>query len=262
MKPRDINAIFTKAASVTPRLAQREARSDKLGKKHRMWRLAFLNLCFALLLTTLLTMQRSAWVTGPDRGYVFVSYDRKPSRSVFEPAWNDRPPDALRISIGFLSDLWRRSIMVREWMLECETTYWETLRAASGAEADLVEARFHLANAEVFASALGEPQKAKIEFERAENYLMVAQPSVEKNALPVLAKIKKEIDAARLDLGSSNSENFERYERLKIDLDHLIATTRSQKLSSDPTDYSEQAPPPSRYPTAFNLYTSNGSRLA
>jgi hypothetical protein len=230
-----------------------------------MWRLPFLNLCFALLLTTLLTMQHSVWVTGPDSRYVLVNYDQKPSRShsVLEPAWKDNPPgDAPRISIGFFSDLWRRSIMVREWMLECETTYWETLRAASGAEADLVEARFHLANAEVFASALGEPQKATIELERAERYLVSAQPSVEKNALPVLGTIKETIGATRQDLETINSENFERYERLKIDLDHLIETVRSQRLSRDPTRYSEQASPPSRHPTAFNLYTSSGSRLA
>jgi hypothetical protein len=165
--------------------------------------LSFLNLCFALLLTTLFTMQHSAWVTGPGSRYILVNYDGKQSRShsVLEPAWKDSPPgDAPRISIGFFSELWRRSIMMREWMLECETTYWETLRAASGAEADLVEARFHLANAEVFAAAFGEPQKATIELERTERYLVSAQPSVEKNALPVLATIKEAIGATRRDL--------------------------------------------------------------
>ncbi len=40
-----------------------------------------------------------------------------------------------------------------------------------------------------------------------------------------------EIGAARLDLESINSENFERYERLKIDLDHLIETVLAQRLS-------------------------------
>jgi hypothetical protein len=120
-------------------------------------------------------------------------------------------------------------------MLETETTYWETLRAKSGAEADLVEARFHLANAEVFAAAMGDPQKATIELDRAEGYLVAAQPSVEKNTLPAMALIKKEIGAARLNLESINSENFDGYERLKIDLDHLIKIVRSQPLSIEPT---------------------------
>jgi hypothetical protein len=145
-----------------------------------MWRLPFLNLCFALLLTTFLTMHNSVWVTGPDSPYVLARYDTKQSRShpEFAPAWNDSPPgDALRISIGHLSDLWLRAIIIREWTLECETTYWETIRAASGAEAELVEARFHLANAEVFAAAMGDQQKARIELERAENYLITDRPS-------------------------------------------------------------------------------------
>jgi predicted component of type VI protein secretion system len=115
-------------------------------------------------------------------------------------------------------------------MLESETTYWETVGASRGAEADLVEARFHLANAEVFDAAMDDQQKARIELKRAENYLIVDRPS-EKNALPGLATIKKEIDAAILDLESINSKNLERYERLKIDLDHVIATLRSQRLS-------------------------------
>jgi hypothetical protein len=201
-----------------------------------MWRLPFLNLCFALLLTTLLTMQHSVWVAEPDSGYVLVNYDRKQSRShsVFEPGWNDSPPnDPLRISTGFLGDLWRRSIMMREWMLECETTYWETLRAASGAEADLIEARFHLANAEVFAAAMGDPQKATIELGRAQSYLLLAQPSVKKDALPILATIKEEIGAITRDLETINLENFDRFERLKIDLDHLIETVRSQRLARE-----------------------------
>jgi hypothetical protein len=209
-----------------------------------MWKLPFLNLCFVLLLTTFLTMQHS--VTGPNSRYVFVDYAREQSRShpAFVPAWNDSPPnDALRISIAYIGNLLQRSMIIREWMLESETTYWETVGAARSAEADLVEARFHLANAEVFAAAMGDQQKARIDLERAENYLIMDQPSVEKNALPVLATIKKEIGAARLELESINSENFEHYERLKIDLDRLIKTVRSQRLSREPTHYSEQASP-------------------
>jgi hypothetical protein len=198
-----------------------------------MWRLPFLNLCFVLLLTTFLTMQHSVWVTGPDSRYVLVSYESKQSRShsAFGPAWNDSPPnDALRISIAYIANILQRSIIIREWMLESETTYWETVGASRGAEADLVEARFHLANAEVFDAAMDDQQKARIELKRAENYLIVDRPS-EKNALSGLATIKKEIDAAILDLESINSKNLERYERLKIDLDHVIATLRSQRLS-------------------------------
>ena len=114
-------------------------------------------------------------------------------------------------------------MIMKQWMLEYEATYWEKLRAAHGAEADLVEARFHVSNAEVFAAATGEKQRAKVELGRADRYLKRALPLVADDTLLALETIRKELSAAKLDLERAGTNTYTSDERIKTDLDHMIS---------------------------------------
>ncbi len=198
-----------------------------------MWKLPFLNLCFVLLVITFVAVHHSVSVFGPTESrYVLVNYDPYQSRShaAFGAAWKGAQlGDGLWSSIEYLNDLWQRSIIMREWMLEYETTYGGKIRAASGAKADLEEARFHVANAEFLGVAMGEQQRAKVELDRAENYLVKARPLVEENVRPTLETIRKELAATKLGLGTMSSENSVRYERIKAELDHMIERLRFTK---------------------------------
>ena len=100
------------------------------------------------------------------------------------------------------------------------------MRAPSGAEADLIEARFHVANAEVFSAALDEMTKTKIELDRAENYLIASRSFVGDPIQPVVESIRLELEGAKRNLTSIRSEDREHYEKIKTDLDDLIKILR------------------------------------
>ena len=198
-----------------------------------MWQLPFLNLCFVAFLITHVAIQHSVSVFRPtESNYVLFNDDPVPSRSRvgFESASKTSLfRHGLGGTIDYLRDLWRRSIILREWTLEYQTSYWGAIRAASGAETDLVEARFHVANAEVFDAAMGQKQRAKVELERAENYLFETRPLIVNKLRPALEKIRQELGAARVDSEPMVSEDSERYERIKSDLDHMIERVRFTK---------------------------------
>ena len=196
-----------------------------------MWRLPIINLCFVLILITILGLRYSTSVFAPPE-VTDVTSDSGSLKS-FAYAISGRPlveGDGLRPALAYLKDLWERSILLRQWMLEYETSYWETLRATSGAEAGLVEARFHVANAEVFDAALGERPRAKAEIGQAESYLLATLPLLTDRTLSRVESIRRELEAASVNAVSVGSESSEPYERIKTDLDRLIETVRAAKV--------------------------------
>jgi hypothetical protein len=200
-----------------------------------MWRIAFLNLSFVVVLITILALRHSASVFGPaETRYELVDYEPYYGRAHAAPdqVWSDvrLGDDRLRIAIGYLSDLWQRSMIIREWSLEYEESYWERIRVAHGAETDLAEARFHVANAEVFGAATGEKHRAKVELDRADRYLQKAVPLVADNTLPAIEAIRKELTAAKMDLEMTDPKTQTHHERIKTDLDRVINSLHGQRL--------------------------------
>jgi hypothetical protein len=199
-----------------------------------VWRLPLLNFLFVLVLITFLALQHSASVFAPaETRNEFISYDPYHGRFYAESdqAWSGiRLVSGLGTALGHLSDLWQRSMIMKEWLLEYQTTYWERIDAPRGAENDLVEARFHVANAEVFGAAMGEQQRAKIELDRADRYLQKSVPLVADNTLPALEAIRKELSAAEMDLEMTDPKTQTRDERIKADLDRVINSLHGKRL--------------------------------
>jgi hypothetical protein len=199
-----------------------------------MWKVPFLNLCFVLLVITLLAVQHSVSVFGPlDYSYPLADYalSETSSHALSSTAWKESGlGNGLWSTIGNMSDLWQRSLMIREWLLECETTYWERVQAVSGAQGDLVEAKFHVANAEIFAVALGQNKRARDELNRAESSLVEAQPLLEEKIRPSLEAIGKELETIKSGLGAMSAENSTRFEKIKSQLDLLIEPRHFTKV--------------------------------
>lgn len=190
-----------------------------------------MNLCFVLILITILALRYSISVFSPAET-THITFDDSPGKSHADALSGQAGTlgDELRPALGYLRDLWRRSILLRQWMLEYEISYWGTLRAASGVEAGLVEARYHVANAEVFDAALGERSRAKTEIGQAESYLVATRPLLTERILSRVESIRQELDAVSMNSASVSAEKSEHYERIKTDLDRLIETVRAAKV--------------------------------
>ena len=128
-----------------------------------MWRNPFLELCFVILVITVLMLQHSAAVFGPtahgaavteghsSHGYP-LGFDGEFSRRL-------RAPANLSRAAAFFDDAWHRTMVFQEWWMDYTASAWELFNASSPAETDLLEARFHVANAEVFADAMSESDR-------------------------------------------------------------------------------------------------------
>lgn len=187
-----------------------------------MSRLPFLNFCLLVFLITLLAIQHSV--------AVFRARDSRPASVAYE-IQSAQPIDAndtggqtsgLRKLLGYLGELWQRTMILREWIFEYQPINWQGIYRTTGAKADLAEARFHIANAEVFDTAMGETDRAEIELKRAATVLGSLRLGVGK-VEPALDSIRKEVDAARIASKSISADDVARYERIKIDLDRLAA---------------------------------------
>ncbi len=87
-------------------------------------------------------------------------------------------------------------MVIKEWLMEYNTAQWEFFSSSSPAETDLLEARFHVSNAEVFTEAMSENNRAIKELIRAETLLQAVQTLVKPNLAPQLTTIKDEVTAA------------------------------------------------------------------
>ena len=107
------------------------------------------------------------------------------------------------------------------------------LRASSPAESDLLDARFHVANAEVFTEALSKSTRAIRELDRAEISLRAAETLVKPSLARQVKTIDDEITAAETHEQAEDTFSTMPFETIKVHLDHLIAMVRSARISGE-----------------------------
>ena len=192
-----------------------------------MWRIPIMNLCFMLVVVTTLALRHSSSV---------FSLAETAHRSTISDAISEKGElhnplgQGLKNSLTDLKELWHRSMILKLWFLESQTTSWARMRAAPGAESDFVEAVFHVANAEVFGAAMGERRRAKIELDSADRYLQDAQTTVASDLLPLINAIRTEITDAKIELDIGYPDPEFRGEQIKTDLHGLIQTLKGKPL--------------------------------
>lgn len=186
-----------------------------------MWRYAFLNLCFVLLVITLLSIQHSATVFGPGRDqwdrHAFTLHGESP---------RSRVPAEFSRAAAFLNDTWRHGKIFNEWLMEYNASQWEIFRASSPAETDLLDARFHVGNAEVFTEAMSETDRAIKELDRAAISLQEVQTLVKPDLARQLTNISAKITAAEMNEQKGDTIPSAPFETIKADLDQLIRVVR------------------------------------
>jgi hypothetical protein len=143
----------------------------------------------------------------------------------FEERW--RTPAGLSGIESVFADLWERAVIIEEWWMDCTAWQWERFNASSPTETDLLEARFHVATAEVFADAMTQEGRARTELTRAETSLDAARATASPHLDRQLLTVSEEIATVELQEQAEETLSTERFEAIKADLDHLVAMLRS-----------------------------------
>lgn len=190
-----------------------------------MSRLPVLNLMLVLLLITFIALRHSV--------SEFSAHAGRPQTAASSPAERDADSvlsDWSSRTARSVGDLWHRSTLIRQWTLEYQRDASRVIPAASAAENSLLEARFHVANAEVLAAATGERLKARAELDRAQFQLETALPLLAAGLRGTVYGIKREITDARTELETALDPDPETSdEQIKTNLDWAIAALRRQR---------------------------------
>ena len=199
----------------------------RLGWNTHMWRKPFLHLTFVILLLSMLTMRELAVVTEPSEDD-FISEAHR-SLMLVNVDYLGKLSAPLAPIGQALVQLWQQTQILAEWPIENNTAQWEKFYASTAAEKELIEARFHVENAEVYEWSIKSPQKTVRELNRAEGFLDDARPSIDKT--PVLASIEqvtREIELMKADTNEKRISQPANYEAVKTDLDHMIHSIRGR----------------------------------
>lgn len=189
-----------------------------------MSRYPFATFTFLMVLITFLAIRQSVSVFGPGAP-MHVAPGRE---QIHERPLNG--PYFLRTSIAMelaravelVDDAWRRAILFEEWRMEYTAAQWDLFRASTRTETDLIDARFHVANAEVFTDAMHQNERAIKELVRADLLLQDAQSAVQDFMTDRLHSVRAEIKAAEAKERTEDGTSTVRFETLKQDIDRLI----------------------------------------
>ena len=122
-----------------------------------------------------------------------------------------------------ISGLWRRSESLADRAFDYQVAAWEKLQSAGTGSKDLIEAKLHVAYAEIDEFTSGDKQKSETELEKAESYIGEAVPQVSRKAKPELEKVEKQLTLAKTEIRKNEpGQREERYAALKDILSRLI----------------------------------------
>ncbi len=195
-----------------------------------MWRHPAVNLGFLILVLIFFSLQHPATEFGPSAPSRAVTDSG--AQQISEWILGGQFPRSLHATEDFnraadmVKQTWHRVEIFNEWMMEYNTSQWKIYRASSSAETDLLETRYHVANAEVFTEALGEKKRAIKELGRAEQSLQAAQKMVKSYLSPQLTTIQDEIKAEEINEQTAETFSAQPFDAIKANLDHVIESLR------------------------------------
>ncbi|HWH77877.1 MAG TPA: hypothetical protein VNT76_10920 [Candidatus Binatus sp.] len=187
-----------------------------------MWRFSYVNLSAVLFLIAVFTLQHAnsahhSSALNPSTS--LQGADPSSSGSGVKPV--------ITGAAAFLDDAFQRGRIFTDWMMEYNTTKWQRSQASSQGESDLVEARFHVANAEVFREAMRQSQKATRELTQADDLLRAAEPLLSHDLAATLTTVRQRIENAQARNQQDPTSHMTRFESIKEDLDQLIESFHS-----------------------------------
>jgi hypothetical protein len=121
-----------------------------------------------------------------------------------------------------INGFWYRSESVADRALDHQVAAWEKFQSTGPDSTYLIEAKQHVADAEVYEFTTGDKQKSGTELEKAKSYIEEAVPQVSGKAKSELEQIEKELAEAKTDVGKNQPEQREQYSAIKNTLSSLI----------------------------------------
>jgi hypothetical protein len=189
-----------------------------------MSRYPFASFTFLMVLITFLAIRQSVSVFGPDAPIHVAPAGEKIHELPLSGAFFPRASIAMELgrAAEFVDDAWRRAILFEEWRMDYTAAQWDLFRASTRVETDLIDARFHVANAEVFTDAMHQSDRAINELVRADSLLQDAQSGAQDFMTDRLHSVRAEIKAAEARERTEDGTSTVRFETLKREIDRLI----------------------------------------
>ena len=186
---------------------------------------------FLMVLITFLAIRQSVGVFGSGGHIALDPEEEMDYKLSLNRAF--LPPASVTKELGRAAELvdeaWRRAILFEKWQMDYTASQYDILRATTRAETDLIGARFHVANAEVFTDAMHQNERAIKELGRADLLLQDAQTTVEFFMTPALHSVRVEIEAAEANERTDAALSTVRFETIRHDIDLLIDTLHASK---------------------------------
>jgi hypothetical protein len=121
-----------------------------------------------------------------------------------------------------IKELWERGESLAERALDYQTATWDKFQSSRPDANDLIEAKLHVAYAEIYEFTRGETQKSAKELEKAESYLRKAELRMTKNEKTAMDSVEKDLKEVKTDLGKNYPGERERYATIRESLSQLI----------------------------------------
>jgi hypothetical protein len=121
-----------------------------------------------------------------------------------------------------IDGLWEKARALSERSAEYVSTDWKELTATSKAKINLMEAKLHVAYAQIYQDTTGEVAKVRPEIDEADSYLKKAEQHVDDKTQARLVAIGQELKEASAHLEEKGPGVRARYEKIKAELGELI----------------------------------------
>ena len=121
-----------------------------------------------------------------------------------------------------IKGLWERGVALADRALDYQTAAWEKFQASRSDADDLINAKLHVAYAEIYEFTTGETEKSAKELDEAETYLKNAAPRLRSQEEAELETLQKDLQNVKAAVGKQMPQQRERYAAIKDGLSSLI----------------------------------------
>jgi hypothetical protein len=118
--------------------------------------------------------------------------------------------------------LWERGDSLAERAMDYQNAAWEKFHSSDADAEDIIEAKLHIAYAEIYEFTTGETQKSATELDNAEAYLQKAAPRLSASEKTTMDMVNKDLRQVKAELGKNQSKQLERYATIRDSLSQMV----------------------------------------
>ena len=106
--------------------------------------------------------------------------------------------------------------------MDYQNAAWEKFHSSDADAEDIIEAKLHIAYAEIYEFTTGETQKSATELDNAEAYLQKAAPRLSASEKTTMDMVNKDLRQVKAELGKNQSKQLERYATIRDSLSQMV----------------------------------------